>query len=541
VRLIKYIALTSILLYPAGVRGQSTPCSQPVDLSSSLLTDAHRALWHALAVTQTPDRSDFLRSASMGRVLCADSAAFLQPWSLSTTPKTAELLPVAAALMTNSAYPRSINDGALWDGAGANFGVTLGARGTYKALRWQIAPEFYYQQNKEFVFVHSTAPGYSEFGNPYQSFIDWPTRFGTKSFTTTSLGQSFVQAQYHEFSATFGTENLWMGSAHVYPILMSYTAPGFPHLRLGTQRAISIPGFDLEVQLIFGSLHESEFFDTISTNNNHFFGTTMIVLNPHFLKGLSLGLARAVHDTASVKGKGPGYFLHNVVSSPFGGLQHSGNAANTNALGVVMARWVLPESKFEAYAEWGREDTPGGFIDLLREPDWTQAYVLGFQKSYITHDKIWQLYGELNHLGESAPSRAGRGFFSYYTHNTVRQGHTNDGQLLGAAIGPGSDVQVVGADAFTSSSRTGFYIERTRYDDDTYYRTFARRFGETRHDAEITLSGTRSQMFSAIEVGGTVTLSRRYGRQFIPLPTGDADLIETNIGLRLFGAWRPHF
>jgi hypothetical protein len=333
---------------------------------------------------------------------------------------------------------------------------------------------------------------------------------------------------------------VWIGAADVYPIVLSNTAPGFPHVRLGTERGLDLWIATLEFQLIFGSLSESDYFDGNPDNDNHFFGTTMLVVQPKFLPGLFLGVARAVHDSASVSGQGIGFFAERILESPFGGI-NGGNRGDQNSFGVILARWVLPASGFEAYAEWGREDTPGGWLDVLREPDWTQAYVLGFQKAFRQRDRLFRVYGELNHLGESAPSRAGRGFASYYTHTVILQGHTNKGQLMGAAIGPGSDAQLIGVDVFESKSRSAFMIERTRYDDDTYYRRFARRWGETRHDAEITLKASRTQFVGDVGLELGVQYSRRYGRAFLPLASEGPDLIENNWGTRFAASWKPRF
>jgi hypothetical protein len=235
-------------------------------------------------------------------------------------------------------------------------------------------------------------------------------------------------------------------------------------------------------------------------------------------------------------GHGPGFYVSRLIEGPFGA-GGSGNRVG-NAIATLYGRWVHPASGFEAYVEWAREDTPGGFMDLLREPDWTQAYVLGFQKAFVSEGRVARVYGEAIHLGESTPTRAGRGFFSYYTHSAVRQGHTNQGQLLGAAIGPGSDAQLVGVDVFSGTGRSALRVERTRYDDDTYYRTFARRFGETRHDVELTLSASRLQFFGGFEVEAGFALSRRYGRQFMPQDQPSA-IVESNLAARLTAAWRP--
>jgi hypothetical protein len=543
-------AFSTILLIlaatPVVAQTADSTCVHPVDLSSYSATDARAALRRAVDIT-SPRRtsSQLFRAFSDRTDQCADSLAFVTAWSASATSRPWGILPVSVQSYANSAYPRSVNDMGSWRGTGLNLETAVGVTARWRFLSGAVAPQFYYNANTDHPRAISTLPGLSPYANPYHgaAAIDFPKRFGSDPLTTITPGQSYLRAEYGSVAATFSTENLWIGAAEMYPIIMSNTAPGFPHLRIGTWRSFNVAGVvNAEFQIVMGSVQESEFFDTIPDNDEHFFATAMVTLEPRFLPGLYLSVGRVNHDTASAFGHGPGFYLGRIIESPFGGASGTGNRAEGNAIGFVFGRWVLPESGFEAYAEWSKEDTPGGFEDLLREPDWTQAYVLGFQKVFKSTERMTRIYGELIHLGESAPSRAGRGFFSYYTHTAVRQGHTNRGQLLGAAIGPGSDAQLIGVDFFSPKGRSGARVERTRYDDDTYYRVFARRFGETRHDAEISLSVSRLQFFEPFEVEGELMISRRYDRDFITLLDDEQEPgVETNWGLRFTASWRPGF
>jgi hypothetical protein len=541
-RLQNYTILAALLLFVADGRAQTAPaidgCTTRIDLSSSMLSDSRRALERTLMLTTAPEHSYLFRTGSMRQQTCAPYP-FLTRWQPAAPHGRFDVLPVELSVTNQSAYPRSVNDGGAWQGVGLNLAAAAGVRASWSFLTVSLAPEVYYQQNKEFRFIErSTVQGRSPLGNPYHAEIDLPSRMGTTSFETLSLGQSYVQANYKNVSATFGNENVWIGAAEVYPIVMSYTAPGFPHIRLGTQKPLDLRWINLEFQILMASLKESDYFDINPDNDDHYYTVTAINIEPKFAPGLYLGIARAYHDTASALGQGPGFYASRLFEGPFGA-GGSGNRVG-NSLAALYGRWVHPASGFEAYVEWSREDTPGGFMDLLREPDWTQAYVLGFQKAFASPGRVTRLYGEAVHLGESAPVRAGRGSFSYYTHSIVRQGHTHRGQLLGAAIGPGSDAQLMGVDVFTASSRSALRVERTRYDDDTYYRTFARRFGETRHDTELTFSASRLQFLGAFEVEAELGVSRRYGRQFMPQNQQPA-LIESNLAAGLRAAWRPNW
>jgi hypothetical protein len=542
-RILGYCVLFTSFATAAGAQTAGSGCTQAVDLSSFSATDA-RATLRRLATITSPVQgtSGIFRAFSSIRPSCADTLQFLTAWGAPPVERSLEALPVDAAIYWNSAYPRSVNDAASWRGAGLNFEAAAGVRGRWRFMSGALAPEFVYNANADHPTTTSTSPNRSTFANPYQPQIDLPKRFGADTRTTLSPGQSFIRADAGPVGFTLSTENLWIGAAQVYPILLSNTAPGFPHLRIGTTRSLKIGNVvNAEFQLIFGSLLESEFFDSISANNDHYFATAIITLEPRFVPGLYIAAVRANHDTASALGQSPEFYARSIFESPFGGSEGSGGTGVGNAIGVLIARWVFPKSGFEAYAEWSREDTPGGWEDLLREPDWTQAYVIGFQKAFTAPHRLTRFYGELIHLGESAPSRAGRGFFSYYTHSQVVQGHTNEGQLLGAAIGPGSDAQLLGIEFFSVKGRSGARVERVRYDDDTYYRQFARRFGETRHDAEINVAVSRLQLIGSLEIEGELLMSRRYDRDFIAL-TGDGEpMVETNWGLKIAGAWHPRF
>jgi hypothetical protein len=522
------------------VVAQTPPCGQPVKLAGFSATDARAALRRAAAIiSPTRPTSGVFRSFSSLHPECADSAPILAAWGTPTREAVWEFLPASGTLYWNSAYPRSVNDGSSWRGVGLNVEAATGVAWRWgNVLTGAIAPEFSYNENAEHRTTNAAIPGRSRFANPYHFGIDLPKRHGTDPIARIWPGQSYIRVDAGPVAATFSTENLWIGAAEVYPILLSSTAGGFPHLRIGTTRLQNIAGIvNAEFQVFFGSVQESEYFDSIASNNTHLFTTAMVTIEPRFIRGLYLSVARASHDSANALGHGPGFYLSRLFEGPFGG----SNRPEGNAIGLFVARWVFPEAGFEAYAEWSREDTPGGLGDLLREPDWTQAYVLGFQKVFKPRDRMLRLYGELIHLGETAPVRAGRGFFSYYTHGTILQGHTDRGQLLGAAIGPGSDAQLLGVDVFDDLSRTAVRIERTRYDDDTYYRQFARRFGETRHDAEISLMVSRTQRFNVFELEGEVMASRRYDRDFIVAGADEPPTSETNWGVRIMGSWHPRF
>jgi hypothetical protein len=73
---------------------------------------------------------------------------------------------------------------------------------------------------------------------------------------------------------------------------------------------------------------------------------------------------------------------------------------------------------------------------------------------------------------------------NYYTHSKIRQGHTNRGQILGAAIGPGSSSQFLSFDAYKNDVRVGLFLQRVVNNNNFHYligsadETPARDFGD---------------------------------------------------------------
>jgi hypothetical protein len=425
---------------------------------------------------------------------------------------------------------------------GPSIGVGAGVEFRWKGITAAVTPRLIYESNDDFATIAVLRPGYSPFLNPHHQegyLIDFPQRFGAEPDTRIEPGQSYVRFGTRRFEAGVSTENFWLGSAQVYPILMSSTAPGFPHVFLGTVEPLDLWIAQVGLYAVVGRLQESDFFDTDGTNDARLFSAAVVEVSPRWIPGLHVALARVQHELMPPGGFSFGHYLGTFLDPSFTN-ESGGNPIETNGLGAVLARWVLPDAGFEAYAEWTREDTPNDIRDLLEEPDWTQAYTLGFHQLVTLEDVRLRWYGELVHLGQAAPVRAGKGFFSYYTHTRVPQGHTNQGQILGASPGPGSDAQILGVDAFHVRGTSGLWIERTRYDEDTYYRQWARIYGESRHDVELGIGVRHTGDVGPVQLRGEVLYNRRANRDFLGMEDRTMPRqVDTNLGLRLRAAWRP--
>lgn len=444
-----------------------------------------------------------------------------------------ELLPPTLNSAFLSGYPRDRDNGVLWAGRGLSTAASAGVSGAWGPFSAALHPVVAYQENRAFETLTRPRPGFSPYSHPWRP-LDWPQRMGVDPFWTIHPGQSYVRADAFGVAAGASTSNMWWGPGVRNSIMLSDAAPGFPHLFVGTSRPTSVWIGRVEGRVVWGWLSESDHFDDDPGNDRTFLTGFVGAFEPGWIPGLYLGAARVLHMNIPEEGLGAGAYL-----SPFG-LEVFADALiedagtwrdETNQQIALYARWALPESGFETYAEWARNDRSQNLDDFIQEPDHSQAYILGFQKVFAGDRRWVRLQGELTHLERSITS-TDRGLGPYYYHSEVIQGYTHRGQLLGAWIGPGSSSQFLGLDLFRPWGRIGGYLERVRFNTDAYYRYQPRwgalgpggpinppenrlcKCGDWVHDVELT-AGVRGVAFwRGVEVAPELAYSYRLHRNF---------------------------
>lgn len=474
-----------------------------------------------------PLRASTIRRPSLERAVACDSSSMLSIGGIGIS-----VLPLRSRTIHNSAYPVDVNNGAMWAGRGTSTALSGGFEISFGALSAAAYPVAGFQQNTAFRTVPVTTRDMSEFAYPWH-IIDWPQRHGAESFQLLDPGQSYVRVEAYGVTAGASTENMWLGPAIRYPLLMSNTAAGFPHAFVATSRPHDIYIGTLEAQMFWGRLQESEWFNGPDDTDRTFIAGFSAVFEPAFARGLFIGGNR-MYLTYPDEWSAADYLL-----TPYTGVRE--NPRGDNQLLSLYARWAHPLSGFEVYAEWGREDHWGEWIDLLREPDHSQVYMLGLQKAGHWRGADLRWFGELVHLQSALPVRGGRGAITFYTHSEMIQGYTNRGQLLGAAIGPGSDAQVIGVERATDRRTTTLAIERIRYDDNAYYNSWARYYGETGHDVSLGGSIRHREVRGGLSLLAGVSYARRHNRNFVYFDgTHPANFrSEDNLQLELDLSWAP--
>lgn len=390
-----------------------------------------------------------------------------------------QLLPISLLNQYNSHHPEGINDGSMIPSRGTQMRVSAGFYFKYGPLSIKLKPEFIYAQNKVFDGFpqnHTTYNGIKFPISPYRG-IDLPERYGFGAYNKAFIGQSSIRLTFGPVSFGLSNENLWWGPGYRNSLLMTNSASGFMHLTFNTVKPIkTFLGF-FEVQILGGKLKDSGLTEGL-TNDWRYLNSMVLTYQPRWIKGLFLGFVRSFLVYHEEMGSSFNDYL--PVISPFT-KSNSGSSAdevelrNRNQLISIFMRWVFVKSSAEVYFEYGREDHSWDLRDFLLEPSHSSTYIIGMRKLYKLNSKSShiQLILEASHLAANQttinrdpPSNK---ISSWYTHGKVKHGYTHMGQLIGAGIGPGGNLQTIDISWCQNLNQIGLRLERYVHNNDFWY------------------------------------------------------------------------
>jgi hypothetical protein len=422
-----------------------------------------------------------VRPVSIRSLQDSASQAAAQPWQgrwlRSFGPdRSFGLTPARARLIYNSHFPESRNEGAVVPARNLTQVFDVGAWARLGPLEFTLRPTLAWVQNAYFRVAGWEREGDAAYRHPWRS-MDLPQRFGPDPYWVVDPGQSEVRLEVGGVAASFGTANRWWGPGLRNALLMSNNAAGFPHLSIASSRPLDLGFARFEGQWLFGHLQSSGYFampgDPPAADPGRYVTGAAFSISPTVwgLDGLSVGAARVFYALVPEDGISAGDYLlvlqtpikNDLVSesSPTGDDQR-------DQLVSIFGRWVFPESGFELYAEWGRNDHGEDLRDYFLHVEHSQAYLLGLQKTFEPDPAtIVTLHAELTHL--QGPADQGvRGVGTWYDHGLVPHGYTQRGQVIGAAAGPGSNAQYLGVHLQRPWGRAGAWLQRTVNDRDAY-------------------------------------------------------------------------
>ncbi|MGB4774733.1 MAG: capsule assembly Wzi family protein [Daejeonella sp.] len=423
-------------------------------------------------------------------------------WKSSDGKINTQLLPFNLQLQFNSHHPYGWNDGALIPARGLQTLICGGFYTTYGPLSIQFKPEIVLAENPSFEGFPTDhydvvwARYYD-----YYNYIDLPERFGKRGYARIFWGQSSIRYNLKSFSAGISTENLWWGPGMRNSLLMSNSAPGFKHLTINTIKPVKTPIGSFEGQLIAGRLEGSGFGPL--EPDLKYFGSSLylpkpndwrylsgLTLNwqPKWIPGLFLGLARSFQVYSKDIGKRIGDYLPTFL--PFQKINADDPINKRDQMSSVFMRWLWPDEQAEIYFEYGRNDHSRSFTDFALEPENSRAYLVGLRKIFPfnkSKQENFIINLEVTQLQQtSIPTVRGAG--AWYVNKYIRHGYTNRGQLLGAGIGPGGNLQSLDISWFKGLNRIGLQAERYVHNNDFYYYAFEDSLDFRRHWVDLSLA-----------------------------------------------------
>lgn len=392
-------------------------------------------------------------------------------------------LPVVWQQQYNTHHPYGWNDGAMVPAKGYQTLFSAGFYAKIGPLSIQFKPEVVFAQNKDFLEISEPAPFKPNVLGVMYNYIDLPEKFGNGAYHKFNWGQSSIRLNVGPMSLGLSNENLWWGPGVRNSLLMSNNASGFKHLTLNTIRPVNTPIGSFEVQLISGKLEKSGYPGSQYVKSQakpddwRYLSGLAFVFNPKWVPGLYLGFDRTF--VVYSKDLGNGFYDYFPVFSALEKVAYEDpndpnidyeDPKKRDQYFSFFARWVMPESHSEVYFQYGKNDHNKNLRDILLEPESSRAYILGFRKlvPLAKSDEYIQVGLELTQM-EKAPTKVIRTGGVWYRHSQVFDGYTNRGQVLGAGIGPGSDLQSLDVSWVKGLKKIGIQLERLVNNNDMFY------------------------------------------------------------------------
>ncbi|PPL00833.1 Capsule assembly protein Wzi [Parapedobacter indicus] len=457
-------------------------------------------------------------------------------------------MPATVGLQYNSTFPTGRNDGPIVPTVGPQTYFSAGITASYKFLSVQLKPEFVWAANSDFQGFNSESRNHwREWYRLRGNSIDLPERFGTGQYTKILPGQSSIRLNFHPLSIGLSTENLWWGPGIYNSLMMSNNAPGFAHLTLNTTRPIRTYIGDFEGQIIGGRLEASGYLPSYNITKQAFhdafyrtklgdwryLSAAVLTYQPKWTPGLSLGATRAFTMYRSGMRSGLADWLAVFSSGSAAKAEYLDNPDNKRArdqLVSIFARWVIPQAHAEAYVEYGRNDHSWDSRDFFVQLEHSRAYIIGFRKLVeLPQPDEWINIGvEVTQMEDGKPG-IGRPAGSWYRHSGVRHGYTHMGQLLGAGINLGGNLQLLQVSWFRGLKQLGFQFEREVNNNDFLY---VLKMGDMRRNW-VNLSGIffAEWDYQNFVFGGRMQLTRALNYQY--------ELEENAINPNYFWGFRP--
>lgn len=418
-----------------------------------------------------------------------DNDSLQTPWNRQLSKKSSgikwQYLPFIASLQHNTNTPFERNDGSMIPAAGLQALLSTGV--VYKNKHWRI------QLNPELILAANKP--YEGFRREHDSltwsiYYEWlnnsdiPEQFGSGTYVRLLPGQSSIRYRTGNLCLALSTENIWWGPGIYNSLVLSNNAPGFLHLSASSQKPVQTKFGSFEWQVIAGNLSSSGF--PPPGTDITFNGTVLyrpkkiasryitgmaVTWQPKWIKGLFLGFTKMSYQYYSdIAGPIDILPLAGVLGQKVSSSEKEDQKATLSSL---FFRYLMPADQAEVYFEYGYGDRVITPFNLFSSESIPKAYTGGIRKlvSLNKRSQYIQITTEITQMQLDKPSLI-RGLNSWYTHPYIRQGYTNNGQMLGSSIGSGSNSQHLDISYVKDRVTTGIGFERIVRNNDFYYKRY---------------------------------------------------------------------
>ena len=398
----------------------------------------------------------------------------------------------------NNNLPYGFNDGSFFPAKGLQERFSAGVNIRWNILDINYQPEFVNVQNQ----MQETVYGDLQDRNYWTRYfyqvannIDNFRQIGNKPINYSSMGQSRIGIATNFIGIGYSNENIWWGPGMRNSLIFTNNAPGFTHYYFQTIKPLKTIIGDFEVNAILGKLDSLHYSDPdISMMNSIWSGAIInkklnereiqsisINLRPKLFSNLYLGYAFSTQS-----------YINDINAS---GIPYSSFSKDKPkmSLGAMFFRFLLPKDHVEFYGELGAMNQIPWPWHIFSDTAIT-GFNLGARKLFPSKNgkSNFEIGIELTQLSIMDPRNifvSGSPFGvpkynSWYTSSIIRQGYTNQGQLLGAPIGPGSNSQTINFSWNKGLNKIGVYFERISNDNDFYhYHYISGNLGYSKADA----------------------------------------------------------
>lgn len=410
---------------------------------------------------------------------------FLQSKLKGTTRDIVQSINFTFDQQNNSLQPISFNDGNMYPSRGwqerYSYGINL------KLLIFDInyQPEKLTVQN----LTQEYYPGNTGDGNfMFKYFgmvannIDYFRQFGFDRIEETNLGQSRAGIKFKYMAAGISNENIWWGPGKRNSLIFTNNSAGFKHYYLKTVEPIKTYIGSFEIAGIVGKLDTTRYSEIDQELLN--------VCRPcKVFKNLDEREINGITINWQPKWI-PGFYIGYAYSRQF--YRHATDALGETInffskdlpkqeIGSMIFRFAMPEDHAEFYGEMGMPNEapwPWKFFKQGVRPGYvfgaTKLVPLNFLNSYLNLNVEFtqlQLMNPKDILDLGYPYAGGKPN-SWYLSTIVKQGWSNNGQLLGSSIGPGSNNQTISVSWNKGYNKLGIFVERTVYNNDFYFSVY---------------------------------------------------------------------